>query len=125
LRSWGHMAVCKAYCDANGISYSDATRLSMLRSVLGDIGKYYFKPSAGCQVIMDDARARNTFVAKSQAPKPGYLVVYNWSGHDNAEHIGIVDQPVPTASKLSNSTRQRMTALTRVTEAPYPARNVR
>jgi hypothetical protein len=86
-------AVCKAYCDANGITYSDATRLSMLRSVLGDIGKYYFKPSAGCQVIMDDARARNTFVAKSQPPKPGYLVFYNWSGHDNAEHIGIVDQP--------------------------------
>lgn len=84
-------ATCKAYCDLNGIQYTEANRLAMLKSVLGDIGRLYFKPSAGCQSIMDDAKARGTFLPNSQTPQPGYLVFYNWSGASHAEHIGIVE----------------------------------
>ena len=84
-------AVCRAYCDENSIAYTDATRAVMLRSVLGDIGKYYFKPSASCQAILDDARARHTFAPVSESPKSGYLVLYNWSGGQHAEHIGLVE----------------------------------
>lgn len=83
--------VCRAYCDLNAIAYTDANRAVMLRSVLGDIGKYYFRPSASCQTILDDARARHTFASVSETPKPGYLVLYNWSGGQHAEHIGLVD----------------------------------
>ena len=84
-------AVCRGYCDLNGIAYTDANRAVMLRSVLGDIGKYYFRPSASCQTILDDAHARHTFASVSEAPRPGYLVLYNWSGGQHAEHIGLVD----------------------------------
>lgn len=84
-------ATCKAYCDANGIAYTPATELATLHGVLGDIDRLYFKPSAGCQVIMNDARARGTFMPATQTPLPGYLVFYNWEGGTHAEHIGLVE----------------------------------
>ncbi|SEP31808.1 hypothetical protein SAMN04487843_11121 [Methylobacterium sp. ap11] len=41
-------------------TYAEANRLAIFRSVLGDIGRHYFKPSARCQAILDDARARGS-----------------------------------------------------------------
>jgi hypothetical protein len=83
-------ATCKAYCDLNKVPYSDADRLTVLRSVLGDIGKLYFEPSAGCRPIMDDAKSRSKFVQDRASAQPGYLVFFNWSGAAEPEHIGVV-----------------------------------
>lgn len=79
-------AACRAYCDVNRIAYSDANRLAVFRGVLGEIANS-FKPSASCKAILADARARGTFV---DTPKSGYLVLYNWSGGSQPEHVGLV-----------------------------------
>lgn len=79
-------ATCRAICDATGIAYTDANRLAVFRGVLGEVGRF-FKPSASCKAILDDARARGTLVSQ---PMPGYLVLYNWSGGSHPEHVGLV-----------------------------------
>lgn len=84
-------ATCKAYCDLNSIAYTPANELAIFRSVLGDVGRFYFKPSAGCQIIMDDAKSRDAFLSQAHTALPGYLVFYNWKGAAHAEHIGIVE----------------------------------
>ncbi len=84
-------SACRAYCDANAIFTTDANRLAVLRSVLPDIRKRYFMPSASCQVIVDDARKRGTFLDRSNAPKPGFIVFFNWDGASHAEHVGWVE----------------------------------
>lgn len=56
------------------------------------LGRCYFKPSAACQVIMNDTRARKSLVDRSEVPRPGYLVFYYWGDRDHAEHIGIVER---------------------------------
>ena len=82
-------AACRAYCDANAILYDDVSRLSVLRSVLGDV-KRSFKPSASCPDIMSDAQARKNWATADTTPRAGYLVLYNWTGGTQAQHIGIV-----------------------------------
>ncbi|SHG86596.1 hypothetical protein SAMN02745157_4969 [Kaistia soli DSM 19436] len=85
-------AACKAYCQMNNIAFTPDNELAIFRSVLGDIGRHYFKPSAGCQVIMNDAKARGSFLPASKRPLPGYLVFYNWEGGGHAQHIGLVQR---------------------------------
>ncbi len=90
-------AVCKAYCDLNGIHYTDANRLDVLKSVLPEIGKRYFKPSASCPEIRDDARTRGTLLDRSAVAQPGYLVFLNFAGNtSDAAHMGIVETVVGT-----------------------------
>lgn len=79
-------AVCHAICDETGIALNDQNRLHVFRSVLPQV-RSFFKPSASCKSIMDDARARGTLGSE---PKPGYLVLYNWSGGTHPQHIGLV-----------------------------------
>jgi hypothetical protein len=90
-------ATSKAYCDLNGIPYTDANRLDVLKSVLSEISKRYFKPSAACPDILDDARNRGTLLDRSAVAQPGYLVFLNFDGNTSlAAHMGIVETAVGT-----------------------------
>jgi hypothetical protein len=85
-------ATCKAFCDLNGISYTDANRLNVLKGVLPEVDRLYFKPSASCPAILGDARVRRSFLDSTVPAQPGYLVFLNFDGDPTfPAHMGIVE----------------------------------
>jgi hypothetical protein len=93
-------AACKTYCNMNNIAYDEENALSVFKSVKPKVQTNYFLPSPSCGFIMQDAQKRKTWMEvpdnKSDI-KPGFLVLYSWSGGSWPDHIGIVE----TASDLS------------------------
>jgi hypothetical protein len=94
-------AVCKAYCDANGVSYSNANRVATLRSVRSEIDRLYFLTHAWVPSTLSDAVRRGSGVASPSAIalsdlRPGYLVCFNWRNDTehapwpSPQHIGLV-----------------------------------
>lgn len=96
--SW---AACVAYCDLalglsptlyRGLDYNKLDRITVFQTVLKEIRRNYFRPHPQVEVIAQDARKREIWEDGTSIPKVGWLVFYNWSGGNHADHIGIVHQ---------------------------------
>lgn len=87
-------AACKTYCNLNKILYTADNSVSVFKSVIPAIKEKYFLPNASCGFIMQDAQRRGSWIDKKDMHisniKPGYLVLYSWTGKDWPDHIGIV-----------------------------------
>jgi hypothetical protein len=114
-----------AYCAA-GLSYAaldsyansvtpgfDATKkLDTFRSLAPEIERYYFYPTVSCRDMMFAALAKRRWVPRADTPaalpKPGWVVLFDWSGRGNPNHCGIVqsatDQHVFTVEFNTSST---------------------
>lgn len=92
-------AICKSYCDLpplptdgyTQITYNPVSELKVFKGVFYNINAIYCPLSAGCAVIESAANATHRWSPPVSVPLPGWLVIYNWDGKQDAEHIGIVD----------------------------------
>lgn len=89
-------AAAKAYCDEAGISYDPGSELEVFRRALPKL-RPFFRPSAGCQVIQNAAKASGNWMPRTVMPCPGWLVLYHWKVPRDVdvsrlvpEHIGYV-----------------------------------
>lgn len=87
---------CQAYSELDPAkNFKDRDQVLVLRDVLSDINKYYFKPTPSCRSMVLDAEKRNIWVAKDKISpsqiKPGWLVMFDWKGTGVANHVGFVD----------------------------------
>jgi hypothetical protein len=72
--------------------------VSGLTSVLTDINRYCFKPSAAVRFIANDPKTRGTWRNPVETkPKQGWLVVFSWNQNGHPDHIGLVEQLAPTS----------------------------
>lgn len=97
---------------ATGLSYVAATlyarqkgvtsfTTSSLRNFLGDVDHHHFYPSPSVMDIKMVAMGKRRWIARSSAtgalaPRPGWLVVYDWNGDGRSDHIGLVERLVGT-----------------------------
>ncbi len=86
-------AACRAYCDlVPTVSYDPDEPIPVLKSVLTDINRHYFKPSPAVRYIMDDAKTRGTWRSPDNgSAQPGWLVIFSWRRDGVPNHIGLVD----------------------------------
>lgn len=88
---------CQAYCNVSVAKAIDrANPNKTFKEVVATINKFYFAPSAACRTVMTDSISRGTWVAHRDVVlnevQPGWLVLYNWNGGVQPQHIGIVEQ---------------------------------
>jgi len=88
---------CKAYCQtkpSQSINQIDPNRT--FRDTIASVDAYYFRPSASCSSIVEDARRRGTWVDRppslNSLVKPGWLVFFDWTGAKQPQHVGIVER---------------------------------
>jgi hypothetical protein len=72
--------------------YKIKAKVSGLRSVLAEIDRYHFYPSPSVWDMVNVAKGKRKWKAFNSklAPKPGWLVVFDWRKRGNADHVGIV-----------------------------------
>lgn len=90
-------AVTKAYCVLSHVPFTARGTVKVFKDYQPRIWFSYFKPSASCQEIVDDARSRNMWTGRNvpkSAIKKGWLVFYNFGKGNHAYHIGLVDKVV-------------------------------
>lgn len=84
-------AACKGYCEMDPkIGFADPAT-PVFRRVVSIIKQNYFLPHPSCLNMVQNAKSRKNWIAKTAVPLPGWLVLYNWSGGALAEHVGIVE----------------------------------
>ena len=87
-------AFCKAYADLAGIVYTPDNSVGVFKQVRLQIDASVFRTSASCGAIARDAIQHGTWLENSASDhvdiEPGWLVMYNWSGREDPEHVGIV-----------------------------------
>src|SRR5579872_5596958 len=71
-----------------------ADKTTLLRQYFGDIDHYYFYPTVSCQDMYFIAAGRHRWQAKSppkqKLPKPGWIVLFDWSNTGRADHCGLI-----------------------------------
>jgi hypothetical protein len=99
-------AVCKAYCDLaplptdhyKQLTYKPADEVQQFKSVFLAVSG--LSPlSANCGVIQKTAQTTQKWWGADVMPRPGWLILYNWSGGKDPEHVGIVESA--TAASLT------------------------
>lgn len=89
--SW---AACQAYCNISPsqLPYNQESKKEIFSEVLPDLNRFYFRPHCAVRKIKEDAERRQTWKPQraSTAPKPGWLVIFDWDGDDQPNHIGLV-----------------------------------
>jgi len=83
---------CEGYCQMDPtIDFADPPT-SVFRKVVPTINQFYFLPHPSCARMVEQAKVRANWVGDvSNPPLPGWLVFYNWSGGEDAQHVGIVE----------------------------------
>lgn len=87
-------AAMHAECDLRGYPYTADNAIEIFKTQKGLVHKDLFLPDPRCHIIRDDAIAHKTWVPGKPAmfePQQGFLVMYNWSGGYDPEHVEIVD----------------------------------
>jgi hypothetical protein len=71
-----------------------AQRLHQFKQLMPDIDHYYFYPTVSCLDMFHIAAGRRRWISHKQKPKtqpkPGWVVLFDWSDSGNADHCGIV-----------------------------------
>ena len=88
---------CKAYCQTKpGQSINQVDPNRTFRDTIASVDAYYFRPSASCSSIVEDAHRRGTWVDRptslNSLVKPGWLVFFDWTGAKQPQHVGIVER---------------------------------
>ena len=88
-------SACQSYCGASPIEeVPKANRVRIYSTVLSDINKYYFRPHASCQRMVEGAKERGNWEDRSGIStanlREGWIVVYDWNDDGWADHVGIV-----------------------------------
>lgn len=86
--------VAYAFAAAYLKSWGVASSTNALRGALQEIDRYHFYPSPSVMDVYYVARGKRRWVDAvpgKVTPKPGWLVVYDWSGTQRgADHVGLV-----------------------------------
>jgi hypothetical protein len=99
-------AICKAYCDLpplpidhyKQLTYQPADEVLQFKKVF--LAASGLSPlSANCGVIQKIAQTTQKWWDADVMPHPGWLILYNWAGGKDPEHVGIVESA--TATSLS------------------------
>jgi len=85
------------YAKAKGVAVSR----SSLRSLLGDIDHHHFYPTPSVIDMMYVAMGKRRWVrrqdaVRSLAPRPGWIVIFNWNQDGRPCHVGIVERVAGT-----------------------------
>lgn len=75
--------------------------LSQLRNFLSDIDHHHFFPSPSVLDMKHVALGKRRWVERARAanalaPRPGWLVVYNWNRDGKPDHVGVVEEVAGT-----------------------------
>lgn len=107
-------ATCGSVCQIQtpAIPFTDRTAPTVFPQILPTVAKYFFYPHPLCQRIIDDAKARGTWVSvnslvgtnRSQQIKKGYLVFFHFPRTVNGKrvignHVGLVSSISDTGAK--------------------------
>ena len=87
---------CQAYSELDPAkNFKGRDKVLVLRDVLSDINKYYFKPTPSCRSMVLNAKSREIWLSKKDISlsqvKPGWLVMFDWKGTGVANHVGFVN----------------------------------
>ena len=100
----GYVAFCAAgvsYCAlmayTDGISVpTESNRLKTFRNYMPDVEHYYFFPTVSCVSMYHLAAAKGRWIDHKDkpgtVPKPGWIVLYDWSKSGTPDHCGIVTE---------------------------------
>lgn len=84
-------AAALSYLASWGEALNSTNSLSSVRGALSEIDRYHFYPSPSVVDIYNVALGKRRFVARTVTPKPGWLVIYDWSKNGGRDHVGIVE----------------------------------
>jgi hypothetical protein len=87
-------AACRAYCELDPQNTYDLDDpLPVLKTILTDINKHYFKPSPAVRIVKADAQTRRIWVKQGdEKPKAGWPVIFSWKQNGVPNHIGLVHE---------------------------------
>ena len=83
-----------AYAAAVKPGYSRVNRLAQFRTLCADLEHYYFYPTVSCVDMYFIAKGKRRWVDRRQStstvPKPGWVVLYDWSHRGMPDHCGLI-----------------------------------
>lgn len=84
-----------AYTDEISVP-TESNRLKMFRQFMPDVEHYYFFPTVSCVSMYHLAAAKGRWIDHKEkpgtVPKPGWIVLYDWSKSGTPDHCGIVTE---------------------------------
>src|SRR5262249_50826609 len=85
-----------AYAAVLNKQYEKTKRLEALRKLAPDLEHYYFYPTVSCVDMYHIAAGKRRWVERKSKPdilpKPGWIVLYDWTTRGTPDHCGIVQQ---------------------------------
>ena len=97
-------AAASAYAKMLKMNFDEINKVSRFRSILADIEHWYFYPTPSVYSLYHVSEGTGRWISASPSskpvPKPGWLVVYDWSRGTNFEHVGIVESVSKDADVL-------------------------
>lgn len=71
--------------------------VAQLKNYLGDVDHHHFYPTPSVLDMKLVAQGKRRWIARSAAtgslaPRPGWLVVYDWNGDGHPDHVGLVER---------------------------------
>ncbi|MEO1303962.1 MAG: CHAP domain-containing protein [Pseudomonadota bacterium] len=106
--------------------------LAELRAFLIEVGSYHFYPTVSVIDMYHVALGTRRWIARSDTPEPGWLVLFDWKQNGGANHVGIVEsvildedqtQPVALNTLEFNTVMENASGSQR--DGGYVARRVR
>jgi hypothetical protein len=105
-RTGGNIAFCaagvsycalSAYADAVQRGVAASARLEAFRRLAGDVEHYYFYPTVSCGDLALIAKGKRRWRASTVVPRPGWIVLFDWTHRGTPDHCGIVQAASATS----------------------------